>query len=64
MATVYEPTTEELKSIWKRAGLWRKGHRFEDDIQVPVIRQCLTNAVLAQHKHHPLPQQGSLQLEG
>jgi hypothetical protein len=64
MATSYQPTTEELKDIWKRAGLWRAGHKFELDIQVPVIRQCLTNAVLAQHKRQPLPEQGRLELEG
>lgn len=64
MATAYEPTTQELKDIWKRAGLWRDGHTFERDIQVPVIRKTLTNAVIAQHKRNQLPEQGSLQLEG
>ena len=64
MANSYEPTTEELKDVWKRAGLWRNGHSFDADIQVPVIRQCLTNAVIAQHKRSNLPQQGSLNLEG
>jgi len=59
MATA-EPTTAELKDIWKRAGLWRLGHRFEDDIQVPIIARTLRCAVLHRRKTHPAPDQGVL----
>jgi hypothetical protein len=63
MTTAYEPTTAELQDVWKRTGLWRGGHTFEKDIQVPVILLTLRNAVLASHKTHALPEQASLQLE-
>jgi hypothetical protein len=59
----YEPTMEELKDIWKRSGLWRHGHKFSDDIDVPVIRATLRRAAIARHKTTQLPQQGSLELE-
>lgn len=59
----YEPTIDELKDIWKRAGLWRDGHKFSDDIKVPVIHKTLRIAAIARHKKNQLPQQGSLDLE-
>lgn len=63
MNASYQPTTDEMRDVWKRSGLWRDGHTFEQDIQVPVIRDTLRRAVIAQHKTQTLPQQGSLELE-
>lgn len=63
MAPSYEPTTEELKAQWKLSGLWRVGHKFEDDIKVPEIQKCLRNAVICLHRKQQLPQQAALALE-
>lgn len=56
----HEPTTAELKEIWKRSGLWRTGHSFSDDIQRPIIVWALRKAVIAQHKKRETPDQGIL----
>lgn len=63
MAHSYEPTTEELKARWKESGLWREGHKFEEDIKQPAIQKCLRNAVICLHKKQQLPQQAALLLE-
>lgn len=55
-----QPTTAELKDIWLRAGLWRLGHSFEEDIQRPVIVQVLTIQARRLHKTHHTPVQGVL----
>lgn len=60
MGNTYEPTTEELKAQWKRTGLWRLGHRFEDDLQIPVIVRVLRIGVIARHRTQSLPEQCSL----
>jgi len=62
MQTTYEPTTAELQDAWKCTGLWRRGHTFEKDIQVPVILQTLRMGIIARHKSHTLPEQAALPL--
>lgn len=63
MKTDYEPTQQELKEAWQRAGLWRGGHTFEKDMQVPCIAKTVRNVVIARHYKNQLPQQARLNLE-
>jgi len=60
MNVTYQPTSDELRAVWRETGLWRDGHTFEHDSQVPVVHKALCNAVIARHKSNSLPQQGNL----
>ena len=60
-----EPTTDELRAAWQRAGLWRTGWSFERANNTAVIRQCLISAVkrtrrMAERSGQPHPTQPSL----
>ena len=53
-------TESDLKAFWRRTGLSFSGHRFSDDIKVPMIARCLQRGVEAQRKKHQAPTQPSL----
>lgn len=62
MPQTYTPTTDELRDAWRRSGLWRRGHTFQQDVAVPCIALGLRNVVIASHKQTALPEQRALQL--
>jgi len=61
--TAYEPTNDDLKAMWTRAGLFNSGHTFEDDIQMDFIRKSLRNAAIEYHRKHHHPVQLQLTME-
>lgn len=54
-----QATTDELRSEYRRAHLWRLGYSFAQAVAAPLVRKGLELAARA-HRRAPKPIQGRL----
>ena len=60
MVTEFPPTTAELKSAYRRSGLWRVGVSFEQAQAMRLVLWTMEKSALAARRRDRLPVQPAL----